>query len=135
MKLMFRVSTGPMRESSGKMCGPSGVYLVVRYWGECRRRLLVTALWTGSAQICGACQSLGDPAALRPYRDETACVFSLKLSRLSEPQSNPDPGQRPPRELKLPRKPSEQGFRLALLVGISILPWADYTYETNVTLP
>ncbi len=95
--------------------------VMVRYWGKCRRRLLVAALCTGSAEICGAWQ--------------TACVFSPASWRPSEPQSSPGPDQGQPREVKPPRKPSEQGFRLALLLGISILPWADYSYQTTVILP
>jgi len=52
-------------------------------------------------------------------------------------QVNPPPQstQQPPREVKPPRKASEQGFQTALLFGINVLPRITYNYKTLITLP
>lgn len=38
------------------------------------------------------------------------------------------------REVKPPRTPSNQGFRVAIMAGINILAWSDYRYSTSVNL-
>ncbi len=45
------------------------------------------------------------------------------------------PPDRQPRQVNPPRQPADNRPRLALALGMTVLPWTNYRYQTTVTLP
>jgi hypothetical protein len=50
-------------------------------------------------------------------------------------QSGPASDQPRPRKVTPPRGPPEHGVRVALVGGANILTWAEYSYDTHVSMP
>ncbi len=50
-------------------------------------------------------------------------------------QSCPASDQPNPHRVTPPRRPVEQGARVALVGGLNILTWAKYSYDTHVSMP
>ena len=76
----------------------------------------------------GLCLSLGaSSAATLPESHEPEAGAALDQHGASD--------QKPPAPVKPEAEPRAQGIRLALLVGVDVLAWAGYSYDTRVSLP